>query len=168
MMGNAESEKGHRLQYSSSIDYDNIDRDNPVYEKSNEPMEITSKFIGAVNENRTFTKHYRDFGGYRFLKFTMKAPATASKMYKLRREYFIPVKSWNERAKVYINSDFVGTWFMPFGSLVKEFTLKQDDFLFQLSNITDHLDVDGKVRLDFEIRPQSKWNDIAYDLYAVL
>ena len=85
----------------------------------------------------------------------------------LRREFFLPPKKWNEQALIKINSKSFGTWFIPFGSLVLDYSVKHEDFVIDLMSVL-HKDSKRDLTLEIELMPQSEWNDMAYYLYAVL
>ena len=157
IIGDTTSEQKHKL----IVDTTNIPQ----------AQQITSKFIGAVTLNQTFTKTFRNFSGVDSISFSMSASpdkVKSSKAFLLRREHYIPPKrSWNQQGTLWVNGERYGTWFMPFGSLVEEYTFKHEDIMIRL---TDEFPIDnnGHIMVNIKIQPESQWYDMAYNLYKVL
>ena len=159
-LGNATSESNHSLSltHSSSL------ASGAVFHMQN------IKFLGQCNTNQTFNKSGRHFlPGDRFV-FHLKVRSQYKNLL-LRREYHQPVLRWKQRAKLWINEQFLRFWYIGMGTTNKEYTLREDDILLS-SDLNSECDthncglmLQGNI-LSIEIETETEWRDIAYHLYG--
>jgi len=158
--GNVTSEQHHRFKLVRSLS------SGRTFTLSDLPR----RFVGDTSQNRTFL-----FAGGRaftvgdMFQFDLSVPASATKLYRLRRTSYSKPRCWNDRARWSINSIDQGVWFMPMGSLSEEYSLVTDDrVLLGQHLISKELDADV-VQAGFEFQPISNtWNDISYELCSSL
>ncbi len=128
-------------------------------------------FLGNVVSNTSYAKTGRVFNAND--KFTFKLEIlAANKGIRLRREFHTELVEkgkdfasasgiWNQKAHVMIDGQDVGFWFIPLGTLSKEYSLRHDDFMIP-SKITFR-----KTSLQITIKALSHWRDISYEAIVI-
>lgn len=146
-LGDTESANAHNMKVTSNTGRSVLDLKNVRY-------------IGAKTLDETFAGTACVMTSKDSLKF-MLSLSVPNQGAVLRRNFYTPPYKWNETASVMINGHDCGIWFIPMGSLVQEYSLREDDFLIDASvTQTPHVNI--------VITPFTNWIDISYELFAIL
>ena len=118
------------------------------------------RYLGACNKEEQFDKEGRQFNEEDKIMFKLRV-FEPNMGVVLRREFHSEVGSWNEKAYVWANGVYLGTWFIPMGTLSSEYSLRQEDLIIgaELSK--------GRKDIEITIAPQTKWRDISYQSLSI-
>ena len=149
LMGDLKSEQGHSLKiYSDAVKAGSL-----FSQKS-------LRYVGNLLTNISYTKSLRAFSKMDKFSFKMTILPT-NKGVSLRREFHTELKSWNQKAKITVEGENIGIWYIPMGTLSEQYSLRHDDYL-----IPEYL-TKGKSQLKIEIEALSYWRDISYQAIVV-
>ena len=119
------------------------------------------KFFGNTYNNSTETEFGRHFPPKSLIFFKMRLPPDGATTVVLRRlSYARKFVTWNSEAKVYINGEAMGPWYIPKGSVEDTYTLQENDFMLNLNSILLH----SKQFIEIRIETLTSWRDISYTL----
>ena len=113
------------------------------------------RYLGNAMHNITYNKSGRVFEPGDEFQFTLKI-FKPNRGVILRREFYSKPKKWNEQAKVWVNGVSQGTWYVPFGALSEEYSLREEDLLVR-PEITQHSN-----EVCIKLVMESFWWDISY------
>ena len=149
LMGDLRSEESHALKIQSE-----------AQKAGGLSSHKNLRYVGNRLSNVSCTKAVRAFS--KMDKFNFKLNILPdNKGVVLRREFHTDLKSWNQKAKIRVDGESVGIWYIPMGTLSEEYSLRHDDFLIP------KFVCQGKKQLSIEIETLSYWRDISYQAIVV-
>ena len=122
---------------------------------------LDKDYLGNVLYKQVHDVQGREFNQGDVFEFfvTVKVP---NEGIILRRKFETERLQWNEMARVVVNNDDHGLWFIPMGVLSTIHTLRQEDLMIS-RNITR-----TNVNLKITIKPLTLWRDLSYTVLAIM
>ena len=117
------------------------------------------RYLGATTTNTVINRFGRAFSAHCSYQFKLKIQFNSGII--LRREFHSIPKVWNEKAEIFIDDKSQGVWFIPFGTLSEEYSLREEDFIID-ADITKH-----KTDITVGIRTRTTWRDISYTVFVI-
>ena len=150
--GDSQSEKSHNFEFTTEVK-------SPV---GGDIFHVTnSKYLGQIINYKVYNATGRVFKYGIVVKFQLRIDPH-NKGIILRRDFHsVPVVQWNERAKVKVNGQDQGVWFIAMGTITDKYSLRQEDFILGCHVTT------GRRTLEVEIRPLTMWRDISYQAIPI-
>ena len=146
LMGDLKSEQTHELKIDSKA--------------GSLSSHKNLRYVGNMLNNISYNKSLRAFS--KMDKFSFRLSISSTNMgVLLRREFHTELKLWNQNAKIAVNGEDLGIWYIPMGTLSEQYSVRHDDFLIPES-ITQ-----GKSRLSVTIEALSDWRDISYQAIVI-
>ena len=123
---------------------------------------VKTQYLGnKINDERP-EFIYRQFEKGCIIKFSLKMIREKCNGAILRRTYIAELGDWNFSARIKVNGENQGIWFVPKGATDNKVNAGQDNFLISESTLVGHDTV------DVDIEPLSHWHDVEYSIYYII